>query len=76
MQLATAKYGRQFVDLLQRKPYLVVWAILLEEFPLQVRTHIAGINLHLIPLPFSKVRNSTSLCVPAGLPRDRDDCTS
>ena len=27
MQLATANYGRQFVVRLQRKPYLVVWAI-------------------------------------------------
>ena len=48
--LSTANYGRQFVVRLQRKPYLVVLPVLLEEFPLQVRTHIAGINLHLLPL--------------------------
>ena len=49
MQLAAADYGRQFVVSMQGKPYLVILPVLLEEFPLQVRTHIAGINLHHIP---------------------------
>ena len=49
MQLTTADNNCQFVVLQQRKPYLVVWAIRLEEFPLQVRAHIAGINPHPIP---------------------------
>ena len=53
--LSAADYGRQFVVLLQRKPYLAVWAIRLEEFPLQVRTHIAGINLHRLP-PYNQGR--------------------
>ena len=37
MQLAAANYGRQFVVRLQGKPYLMVWAIRLEKFPLQKR---------------------------------------
>ena len=50
MQLAASNYGRQFVVRLQRKPYIVVWPILLEEFSFKVRTHVAGINLHRLPL--------------------------
>ena len=48
MQLATAKYGRQFVVRLQCKPYLAVWPVLLEEFSLQVRTHIGRLKFHTI----------------------------
>ena len=50
VQLAAADNSCQFVVRLQRKPYLVVWPVVLEEFPLQARSHIVGVNLHLIPL--------------------------
>ena len=48
VQLASANNGRQDIVRLQWKPYLVVWPVLLEEFPLQVRTHIGRLKFHTI----------------------------